>query len=39
VLEGGEVAEEGRHEDLLRRAGGLYSRLHELQFAPEGQAV
>jgi subfamily B ATP-binding cassette protein MsbA len=39
VLEGGEVREEGRHEDLLRRAGGLYSRLHELQFASEGQAV
>ncbi len=39
VLEGGEVREEGRHEDLLRQAGGLYSRLHELQFAPEGQAV
>ncbi len=39
VLDGGEVREEGRHEDLLRRPGGLYSRLHELQFAPEGQAV
>jgi subfamily B ATP-binding cassette protein MsbA len=39
VLEGGEVREEGRHEELLRQAGGLYSRLHELQFAPEGQAV
>ncbi|HSD29426.1 MAG TPA: ABC transporter transmembrane domain-containing protein [Vicinamibacteria bacterium] len=39
VLEGGEVREEGRHEDLLRQAGGLYSRLHELQFASEGQAV
>jgi subfamily B ATP-binding cassette protein MsbA len=39
VLEGGEVREEGRHEDLLRQAGGLYSRLHELQFASEGQAL
>ncbi len=39
VLEGGEVREEGRHEDLLRQPGGLYSRLHELQFASEGQAV
>jgi ATP-binding cassette, subfamily B, bacterial MsbA len=39
VLEGGEVREEGRHEDLLRQAGGLYSRLHELQFTSEGQAV
>ena len=39
VLDGGEVREEGRHEDLLRQPGGLYCRLHELQFAPEGQAV
>lgn len=39
VLEGGEVREEGRHEDLLRQPGGLYSRLHELQFASEGQAI
>ena len=39
VLEGGEVREEGRHEELLRQPNGLYSRLHELQFAPEGQAV
>jgi subfamily B ATP-binding cassette protein MsbA len=39
VLENGEVREEGRHEELLRQPGGLYSRLHELQFAPEGQAV
>jgi subfamily B ATP-binding cassette protein MsbA len=39
VLEGGEVREEGRHEDLLRQPGGIYCRLHELQFASEGQAV
>ena len=39
VLEGGEVREEGRHEELLRQPGGLYSRLHDLQFAPEGQIV
>ena len=39
VLENGEVREEGRHEDLLRQPGGLYSRLHELQFASEGQAL
>jgi subfamily B ATP-binding cassette protein MsbA len=39
VLEGGEVREVGRHEELLARAGGLYSRLHELQFAPENPAV
>jgi subfamily B ATP-binding cassette protein MsbA len=39
VLEGGEVREEGRHQDLLRHPNGIYSRLHELHFAPEGQAV
>jgi ABC-type multidrug transport system fused ATPase/permease subunit len=38
VLEGGEVLEVGSHEELLR-TGGLYSRLHELQFAREDLAV
>ncbi|HTO98731.1 MAG TPA: ABC transporter transmembrane domain-containing protein, partial [Myxococcales bacterium] len=37
VLEGGEVRETGRHEELLRQPGGIYSRLHDLQFLPEGQ--
>jgi subfamily B ATP-binding cassette protein MsbA len=35
VLEGGEVGEVGRHEELLRREGGIYCRLHELQFTAE----
>jgi len=39
VLDGGEVSETGTHEELLRRSGGLYSRLYELQFAPEDPAV
>jgi subfamily B ATP-binding cassette protein MsbA len=39
VLEGGEVRETGTHDELLRRAGGLYSRLYELQFAPEDPAL
>jgi subfamily B ATP-binding cassette protein MsbA len=37
VLEGGEVRETGRHDELLRQPGGIYSRLHELQFTSEGQ--
>lgn len=31
VLEGGQVAETGSHEELLRR-GGMYAHLHDLQF-------
>jgi subfamily B ATP-binding cassette protein MsbA len=38
VLDGGEIREVGRHEDLLK-TGGIYSRLHELQFSPEDPAV
>jgi subfamily B ATP-binding cassette protein MsbA len=37
VLDGGEVREVGRHEELLRRPGGIYNRLHELQFTTQGQ--
>ncbi len=35
VLEGGRVAETGRHGALLE-SGGLYTRLYELQFADSG---
>jgi subfamily B ATP-binding cassette protein MsbA len=35
VLDGGEVRETGTHEELLRRPGGLYSRLYELQFSED----
>lgn len=31
VIDGGRVAESGRHEELLQ-SGGLYAELHELQF-------
>ncbi len=34
VLEGGEVREDGRHEELRQR-GGIYSRLHDMQFGGE----
>jgi subfamily B ATP-binding cassette protein MsbA len=39
VVDGGEIREMGRHDELLRNPRGLYSRLHELQFAPEDPAV
>jgi len=39
VLDGGEVREVGTHEELLVRPKGLYSRLHELQFATEDPAI
>ena len=31
VLEHGRIVEEGRHDDLVGRAGGAYARLHALQ--------
>jgi subfamily B ATP-binding cassette protein MsbA len=34
VLDAGRIAQEGRHADLVA-TGGLYARLHALQFAPE----
>jgi ATP-binding cassette, subfamily B, multidrug efflux pump len=37
VLHHGELREEGTHQDLLDRQG-LYARLHDLQFVPEGRA-
>jgi ABC-type polar amino acid transport system ATPase subunit len=38
VLEGGEVREVGRHEELLQRESGIYSRLYDLQFTAEQTA-
>ena len=35
VLEAGRVAESGSHDDLVARRGGLYARLHALQFSGE----
>jgi len=34
VLERGRVVESGRHAELLAR-GGVYAKLHQLQFAAE----
>jgi len=39
VLDGGEIREVGSHDELLRKPGGIYNRLHELQFAKEDPAV
>src|SRR5262249_14380291 len=36
VLDQGRIAEAGTHADLLR-AGGLYHKLHELQFEPAAE--
>ena len=36
VLEGGRIVQEGTHESLIRE-GGLYSRLHRLQFDETGK--
>jgi ATP-binding cassette subfamily B protein len=38
VMHHGELCEEGRHEELLRQ-GGIYARLHELQFADADGSV
>jgi subfamily B ATP-binding cassette protein MsbA len=35
VLESGRIVEQGRHDELLRR-GGIYRRLHEMQFREGG---
>lgn len=37
VFHKGRLVEEGRHDDLLTR-GGIYARLHALQFAKEAEA-
>ena len=39
VLDGGEVREVGSHEELLRRADGIYNRLYDLQFTAEEQTA
>jgi ATP-binding cassette, subfamily B, bacterial MsbA len=36
VLDGGDIKETGTHDELLRR-GGLYKRLHDLQFSAGGE--
>ena len=39
VVEGGRIAETGRHEDLVAREGGVYAKLHALQtFDDAGRA-
>ncbi len=38
VIEGGAIVETGKHEDLLAR-GGLYARLHEIQFRTQASVT
>ncbi|WP_375175318.1 ABC transporter ATP-binding protein [Pseudooceanicola sp.] len=38
VMDGGRVIDEGPHEELLER-GGIYARLHELQFKTDGMTA
>jgi ATP-binding cassette subfamily B protein len=38
VLDGGEIVERGRHDELLA-GGGLYADLYETQYAPSGVAA
>jgi len=39
VIEKGEVVEQGTHDELTRRHGGYYARLHQLQAHPTGIAT
>jgi ABC-type multidrug transport system fused ATPase/permease subunit len=39
VVDGGEIRETGTHEELLRRPGGIYRRLYELDFREEDPAL
>jgi ABC-type multidrug transport system fused ATPase/permease subunit len=39
VVDTGEIRETGTHEELLRRPGGIYRRLYELDFREEDPAL
>ena len=35
VMEAGKIVEEGNHEELLKKEGGYYKNLYEVQFLTE----
>jgi subfamily B ATP-binding cassette protein MsbA len=37
VLDRGQIAEQGTHDELVRKDSGLYKRLYSLQFSDEGK--
>jgi subfamily B ATP-binding cassette protein MsbA len=38
VLDAGQIVEQGTHDALLAQEGGLYRRMHALQFRLEGDS-
>ncbi len=37
MLDNGRIVEQGTHETLLAQEGGLYRRMHALQFRVDGE--
>ncbi|MCL4540673.1 MAG: ABC transporter ATP-binding protein/permease [Bacteroidetes bacterium] len=33
VIDGGEIVQQGKHQELLRQKGGIYKKLYEMQFS------
>ncbi len=39
VIDGGRIVEEGSHEELIKKEGGLYKHLYEMQFREPGKEL